>query len=215
MAEDNELYTLSTGKPVTSLSPFSSPIDEYRNAFEDRANPFLNYYTFQEGKVKKLALTRGEFWDLACSAATYLSEHGLAKGNRIVHCFSANSLYDLVFRLAAVLVGCVPVTINWQADSNETIIYKVKVTDAKLMAYDDGFANRVEEMKPNLLNMSFFEASKVERYQATSKLTYPPLSYDDERMIVFTSGTTGKPKGVSLSHRSYLVKNHTIGLVIG
>ena len=209
MPKDNELYTLSTGKPVTSLSPFSSPIDEYCNAFEDRTNPFLNYYTFQEGKVKKLALTRGEFWDLAYSAATYLSEHGLAKGNRIVHCFSSNSSYDLVFRLAAVLVGCVPVTINWQADSNETIIYKVKVTDAKLMVYDDGFANRVEEMKPNLLNMSFFETRKIEGYQATSKLTYPPLSYDDERMIVFTSGTTGKPKGVSLSHRSYLANRLT------
>jgi len=209
LPEDNELYTLSTGKPITSLSPFSSPIDEYRNAFEDRANPFLNYYTFQEGKVKKFALTRGEFWDLACSAATYLSEQGLAKGNRIVHCFSFNSLYDLVFRLAAVLVGCVPVTINWQADSNETIIYKIGITDAKLMVYDDGFANRVEEMKPDLLNMSFFEASKVEGYQATSKLTYPPLSYDDERLIVFTSGTTGKPKGVSLSPRSYLANRLT------
>lgn len=203
------LYELSTGTSITSLTSFSSPIDEYRAAFEDRAHLFLNYYTFQEEKVKKQALTRGEFWDLACSAAIYLKEQGISKGDRIVHCFSSNSLYDLVFRLAAVMVGYVPVTINWQADDNERMLYKAKVTEAKLMLYDDGFANRVEEIKPSLSTMRFLEAERVEGYQATSQLTYPPLSYDDERMIIFTAGTTGNPKGVSLSHRSYLANRFT------
>jgi len=203
------LYELSTGTSITSLTYFSSPIDEYRAAFEDRAHLFLNYYTFQEEKLKKQALTRGEFWDLACSAAIYLKEQGISKGNRIVHGFSSNSLYDLVFRLAAVMVGYVPVTINWQADDNERILYKAKVTEAKLMLYDDGFANRVEEIKPSLPTMRFLQAEKIEGYQATSQLTYPPLSYDDERMIIFTSGTTGNPKGVSLSHRSYLANRFT------
>ena len=210
MSEYNaKLYDLSTGKPITSLTHFSSPIDEYRAAFENRAQPFLNYYTFPEGKVNKLALTRGEFWDLACSAAAYLSEHGLLKGDRIIHCFSANNLYDVAFRLAAVLTGCAPVTINWQADDNERIIFKAKATDAKLMLYDDGFAKRVEEVKPQLLPMLFLEAERVQGYQATSPLTYPPLGYDDERMIIFTSGTTGKPKGVSLSHQSFLANRLT------
>jgi len=203
------LYELTTGTSITSLTYFSSPIDEYRAAFEDRAHLFLNYYTFQEEQVKKQALTRGEFWDLACSAAIYLREQGISKGDRIVHCFSSNSLYDLVFRLAAVMVGYVPVTINWQADDNERILYKAKVTEAKLMLYDDGFANRVEEIKPSLSTMRFLQAEKIEGYQATSQLTYPPLSYDDERMIIFTSGTTGRPRGVSLSHRSYLANRLT------
>jgi len=215
MPECNELYGLGTGKSITSLSHFSSPIDEYRAAFKNRAHLFLNYYSFQDGQVKKLTLTRGEFWDLACSTAAYLSEHRLSKGDRIIHCFSSNNLYDLVFRLAAVLVGCVPVTINWQADDNERILYKTKVTDAKLMVYDDGFANRVEEIKPKLLPMSFLEAEKVEGYQATSRLTYPPLSYDDEKMVIFTSGTTGKPKGVSLSHQSYLANRLTFEQYFG
>jgi len=209
------LYSLSTGGTVISLTHFSSPLDEYRAAFEDRAQLFLNYYTSLEGEVKKLTLTRGEFWDLACSAAAYLSEHGLSKGDRIVHAFSSNSLCDLVFRLAAVLVGCVPVTINWQADDNERVLYKSKVTDAKLILYDDGFANGVEDMKPELLPMSFLEAEKVKGYQASSPLTYPPLSYDDERMIIFTSGTTGKPKGVSLSHRSFLANRLTFEQYFG
>ncbi len=146
---NSDLYKLSTGESVTSSTDFSSPIDEYRAAFADRGHLFLNYYTFQDGEVQKRTLTRGEFWDLAYSAAAYLNDQGLSKGDRIVHGFSANTLDDLIFRLAAVLVGCVPVTVNWQADDNELIVYKTKLTNAKLMVYDNDFANRLQEIKPD------------------------------------------------------------------
>lgn len=216
MPEDNaKLYELTTGKPITLLVDFTSPLDEYRAAFENRGQLFLNYYTFPEGKVEKHSLTRGEFWDLACSAAAYFNKHGLAKGDRIIHAFCVNSLYDLVFRLAAVLTGCVPVTINWQADDNERILYKTKVTKAKLIVYDDGFAYRIEEIKPNLPHTPSLNAREIEDYQASGKLIYPQLSYDDERMIIFTSGTTGKPKGVCLSHRSYLANRLTFEQYFG
>ena len=69
---EKNLYELTTGKPVTSMSPFSSPIDEYRVAFEERALPFLIYYAFQDGKIKKHSLTRGEFWDQYSSYWMYL-----------------------------------------------------------------------------------------------------------------------------------------------
>ncbi len=203
------MYELSTGELFTSLTGFSSPVDEYRAAFADRAQIFLNYYTFPHGETQKATLTRGEFWDLACSAAACLVDQGTAKGDRIVHGFSANNLYDLVFRLAAVLVGCVPVTINWQADDNERIVYKAKITGAKLVLYDDGFADRVEKLRPELPSLRFYEASQVKEYPPDNRLNYPPASYDDERMIIFTSGTTGNPKGVILPHRSYLANKIT------
>ncbi len=124
------LYELSTGKPVTSLCSFSSPLDEYRAAFVRGEEPFLNYYAIRDGEMRKRSLTRGAFWDLASSAATFLDRQGISKGARIVHGFSANNPYDLIFRLASVMLGSVPVTINWQADDNERLIYKAKLTGA-------------------------------------------------------------------------------------
>jgi len=209
VTENTNLNNLSTGRPVTSLIDFSSPLDEYSAAFIERAHLFLVYYTFQDGHIQKRTLTRGEFWDLACSAASYLSDHGLSEGDHIVHSFSFNSLYDLIFRLAAVLVGCIPVTINWQADDDERIIYKAILTKAKLMIYDEDFAGRLKDIKPGLPAMQFLEASQIEGYQTTDHLFCPELTYDDERMIIFTSGTTGRPKGVSLPHRSYLANRLT------
>ena len=68
------LYELGAGNHITDLSRFSSPIEEYRAAFAERSSPFLTCYTFQDGDVHKHSLTRGEFWDLACSAAAYLGK---------------------------------------------------------------------------------------------------------------------------------------------
>ena len=216
MSEDNtNPYQLSDGKQVTSLTAFSSPIDEYRAAFENRDRIFLHYYTFQDEQIQKRTLTRGEFWDLSCSAAGYLQDQGLTKGDRIVHNFSANSLYDLIFRLAAALVGCVPVTINWQADDKERIAYKATLSQAKLMVYDEGMAGIVDEIKPGLPHVRFFEARKIEEYQPASRLAYPSLGYEDEKLVIFTSGTTGRPKGVSLSHRSYLANRLTFEQYFG
>ncbi len=203
-ATSAELCNLTTGEPVTSLSPFASPIEEYQAAFEEPELPFLHYYTFRQGRIKRRSLTRGEFGDLAASAASCLSQTGLAKGSRVIHFFGANSLYDLVFRLAAVLVGCVPVTINWQADDDERIGYKAKVTDAKLLIYDRSLITRVEALKPSLAKVPFLEAQEIERTKQAGERVSPAPDWEDERIIIFTSGTTAKPKGVSLSHRNLL-----------
>jgi acyl-CoA synthetase (AMP-forming)/AMP-acid ligase II len=200
---------LTTGKPVTSLTPFSSPTEEYGAAFANRDFPFLHFYTFKQGSVQKRSLTRGEFWALACSAAAHLSNLGISEGNRIVHCFSANSPYDLAFRLASVLVGGAPVTINWQTDNNAGIAYKARLTEAKICIYDRGFASRVEELKASLPGVVFFEAGELEKSLLPFDKPYAPVNYDDERIVVFTSGTTARPKGASLSHRSYLTNRLT------
>ena len=200
---------LTTGEPVTSLTPFSSPTEEYCAAFANRDFPFLHFYTFKQGSIQKRSLTRGEFWELACSAAAHLRKLGISKGGRIAHCFSANSLYDLIFRLASVLVGGAPVTINWQADDNAGIAYKARLTEAKICIYDTGFASRVEELKASLPGVVFFEAGELDKSLIPFDEPYAPVNYDDERIVVFTSGTTARPKGVSLSHRSYLANRLT------
>jgi acyl-CoA synthetase (AMP-forming)/AMP-acid ligase II len=203
-ARGAESGNLTTGEPVTSLSLFSSPIEEYQAAFTEPELPFLHYYTFEKECVERRSLTRGEFWDLATSAAACLSQTGVDKGSRVVHFFSANSLYDLVFRLAAVLVGCVPVTINWQADDDERISYKAAVTDAKLLIYNRSLATRVEALKPSLGKTACLETQAIEGEKQASEWVSPAPDWEDERIIIFTSGTTAKPKGVSLSHRNLL-----------
>jgi acyl-CoA synthetase (AMP-forming)/AMP-acid ligase II len=59
------------------------------------------------------------------------------------------------------------------------------------------------------------EVKTIDAYQLTSDWNYPTIGYDDEKMIIFTSGTTGEPRGASLPHRSYLANRFTFEQYFG
>lgn len=207
--DKKHLFLLSNGQPVTSLTKFQTPIDEYREAFKDMDLPFIHYYSFENKSIIKESFTRGDFFKMAIAAAQYIRNSGIQKGGRIIHAFSKNSVYDLAFRLGAVFTGTVPVTINWQADENERIIYKIKISDAKLVIHDIKFKERINSIKTRLPALSYLEAEAIKETAISGKMEYEDLNYNDERMIVFTSGTTGNPKGAILPHRSCLANRLT------
>ncbi len=206
---EDRLHLPGTGVPVTSLSPFATPLQEYQTAFGKREQPFLEYYYFSGKRINRKTLTRGEFRDLACCGARYLSDHGASKGDRVLHCFSCNSYYDAIFRLASVLVGCVPVTVNWQADDNDRIVTKARITKARFIIFDEEFAGRIEEIRTRADIEFPLEAGKLDLYRDTATRWSPALHQGDEKMVIFTSGTAGEPKGVSLSYGNYLANKLT------
>jgi hypothetical protein len=62
------IHLLDTGASVTSLSPHASPFEEYQAAFTDRDQAFFEYYSLHGKSIETQVLTRGEFWDLSCTA---------------------------------------------------------------------------------------------------------------------------------------------------
>ena len=49
-------------------------------------------------------------------------------------------MHDFALRLASVLLGSVPVTVNWGADSLDRILYKRRKTGAELVVVDSNSA---------------------------------------------------------------------------
>ena len=98
---------------------------------------FLSYYKINEDKSLEIQLyTRKKILYLVLQALQILEKNGVGKGDSVCHFFSCNKVEDLVFRMASVIVGSVPVTINWGADTVERIVYKVKETKSKLLIVD-------------------------------------------------------------------------------
>lgn len=205
----NKLYSLSDDRSLYALCPFENVYEEYAYAFADRDERFLCYWRPGEGGLKQEGFTRGEFWALAESAAALLKEMGLGRGDRVIQGFTENSPYDLVFRLGALFEGVVPVTVNWQADDLEKITGKIRLTLAKAILYDRGFEKHLARLKEEFPGIILFKAEEVgESPPATGRVICPP-SLEEEKMIIFTSGTTGFPKGAILTHRSYLANRLT------
>jgi len=213
---DPNLYGLDNGAPVCSRSSFADPLAELRFAFAERDRPFLRFTSFPKEAVgadfepaRTRTWTRGQFWDLACLAAARLNDLGLGKEERVLHCFSANSPYDLAFRLGESLIGAVPVTVNWQADNDERLLYKAEATSARILLCDLAFLPRAKALLPSLPGRLAMGAEELEGYKPQGPWCSPAISWEDERLIIFTSGTTGQPKGVIQPHRCFLTNRLT------
>jgi long-chain acyl-CoA synthetase len=142
--------------------------------------------------------------------AGILTKLGIKKGDRC-SIFSYNCPKWVIADLAIQKIGAVCVPIYWRA-SRKDIKFIVEKVKPKLIFVGDSFLNKLLLKSLNKLpqRVLFTEKSHgtVLGWPAFCKL---PLSYltrvikgKDLAKIVFTSGSTGLPKGVMLNHASLI-----------
>jgi AMP-binding enzyme len=200
-----------------SFLPDDAALLEYLPGILSRSSStFLSHYDFLPDKsVSTTNYTREEFWVMTMRCITLLQNLGGTKGTRMIHYVSGNIVEDLVLRTATVFLGIVPVTINWQADIVSQIDYKITSTEAKIIVIDSRTPD-VPELRNKYPSMKFLnvndiktsppiDARALELYLKSSDLA----RVTDTRCIIFTSGTTGHPKGVELSYLNYRVNRAT------
>jgi len=140
----------------------------------------------------------------AQAVAAWLISNGVQKGDRIA-LLSPNHIayFDLLF--ACTKVGAIFVPLNWRLSSEEinTILQDCEPT---LIGYHTKFCNtvgslEVEKKKLFTVNTSDFEEMIEQKGKWTEAVQ---VCEEDASMIIYTGGTTGKPKGVVLAHRSIM-----------
>jgi acyl-CoA synthetase (AMP-forming)/AMP-acid ligase II len=158
--------------------------------------------------------------DLRAKAfANSLFDLGLERGDRVaIYAKNSNKWVEALFGLAQV--GLVSVTVNYRLTATE-VRFIVENSGAKAIVCDDSteqnslkVQEKVGELK-HVINSEFFENlvansrfqipnSKSER-GANLESGIWNLKSDDAAMLLYTSGTTGFPKGAVYSHGSLLV----------
>jgi len=161
--------------------------------------------------------TYRELWDLADLAARGLLARGIEKGDR-VGIWAPNRFEWVVTQYAAARAGAVLVNVNpaYKATELEHALNKVGV---RLLVHSRGFRqtdygallDEVRERCPALQQVLVLEdgwddllAAGVRVDAAVLEEREKTLLPDDPVNIQFTSGTTGLPKGATLSHRNIL-----------
>ncbi len=151
-------------------------------------------------------------WDLlrqSESLAFALQDVGLKPGQSIAYYADTHPAL-VIASLAALSYGLVLIPINNQYRLQELTSILCQ-TDVRLIITDEQRSSMVQEAGSVLVNEPLCWTTDFVLHQAQRKSGWPPAMEGNEQetaLLLFTSGTTGQPKGVPLSH-SNIVSNLT------
>ncbi len=138
---------------------------------------------------------------------------GIKKGDHIALLCSNSPEWIIVF-LATLKIGAVSVCLNYSSTEDE-IDYMLKQSDSKILIVSD--KNMIEKVDldkfdylriilkiKTLFNLGFIMSQMKHVSDKELQEVCSSVKYDDLATILYTSGTTGKPKGVVFTHYSVL-----------
>jgi long-chain acyl-CoA synthetase len=147
--------------------------------------------------VRHLRVTYSQLAGLARRFAAELARREIRKGDRVL-LFGENSPEWVAAFLGCILRGVVPVPVDF-AGSLDFVERVVREVSPKLITGD---ASRLALLNGSNPKIPFEEFAAVVTAQQAQPID--DLTPDDTLQIIFTSGTTGEPKGIVHTHRNVL-----------
>lgn len=157
---------------------------------------------------KRVSLTYQEALQRIQAVANYLRSLGVEHGDRVA-VSGKNSPEWAVAYLATLFAGAVVVPIDYGLHDREVKLL-IETAGAKVLFVDeekyDHFASTGATTGGALRVLSLAPGKADYIYTLRAEQTYAiePARSEELAAILFTSGTTGRPKGVMLTHRNFV-----------
>ncbi|MDY6084457.1 MAG: AMP-binding protein [Dialister sp.] len=150
---------------------------------------------FRPVMTGEVSVTYGELAESVRLYRNYLFSLGISKGDR-VGLYSSNRPEFLYVYLSAVSLGAIIIPINSSLVDRE-VDYILKDAEASILVTDTPMEVTIPSIEIHELD------EKVRTQPAAEAPEFPKdISEDDTCALVYTSGTTGSPKGAMLSHKN-------------
>ncbi len=156
-------------------------------------------------------ITWKEFDEEANRIANALISRGIKKGDKVIH-WVMNSIDWLTAYFGIVRTGAWTVPLNFRFTGSD-LEYCASIAEAKAIILGEEFAERVEDSRQKLSSIKdflFIGRDLPERMESLEKIASQSspepagvhLDMEDACGLYFTSGTTGMPKPILLTHKN-------------
>jgi acyl-CoA synthetase (AMP-forming)/AMP-acid ligase II len=165
------------------------------------------------GKNRRKEITWKEFDDQANRFANALIAKGIKKGDKVIH-LMMNCLEWLPAYFGILRTGAWAVPLNFRFSAQE-IRLCAGIAEGTAMIFGEEFIERVNEIRGDLSTIKDYifmgpdeiRPDYAEKYENILERSFPgnpdvSMSIEDEAGLYFTSGTTGTPKPILLTHRN-------------
>ncbi len=162
-------------------------------------NGSARYYVFDDGRECTYAENIAE---VAAVAETLRTTYGITKGDRVA-VLAANCPEWITTFWAATSLGAIVVAMNgwWTTDE---ISYALDLSEPSLLVVDQRRKERLDDGLSTPLVTIEDDFAALVSAGAGASLPDTAIDEDDPACILFTSGTTGRPKGAVTTHRNFL-----------
>jgi fatty-acyl-CoA synthase len=164
---------------------------------------------------KDKAYNNRQFNERVNKTANALTDFGVMKGDRVALLMSnCSEFLEVVFGCAKI--GAIVVPLNFRLATAE-LVYIIKDCEPGILIYSDEFTTKIKEIKAADTGVQkYFRqgsegttedapfADYVSRYTADEPKIIAAADLKDPLFILYTSGTTGDPKGAVLTHQNIL-----------
>ncbi len=139
------------------------------------------------------------------SLANALVKRGVEQGDRLA-VLSENRLEYIVIYFAAAKIGAIVCALNWRLRSVE-LGHCIELTEPKVLFVSPKYEENITS--PGVgSDLKIVLDETFERFVSEGSPKEPEVEIDpeDPLVILYTSGTTGLPKGAVISHRAFIAR---------
>lgn len=172
------------------------------------------FLLFEDIEQRKFELTYGEFADQVNRLSCVFLDFGVTKGDHVT-LHIPNCLEFMVSWFALANIGAIMVPTNILSTANE-MEYILNHSKSVLLITEEAYLEKFTGISKRLLHLREilltryegvdFEEQNLNRLMAKASPEIQEISVDSEDVaaMLYTSGTTSRPKGVQITHANYL-----------